>query len=242
MTNPILTTQQPTNLFAQTSFTPIDSIKAVFWDVDGTLVNSEPLFEHAVKVFCKNHNYDLSPEFIAKWAGTTLEATFNLIVLDFEATHLNFIDFKNEIMAYVIDNFEKAAHMFETLPDTLAMIQNRDIRQAVVSNGQRAIVSKSVQSVGEHFFEFSLAIEDTVDGKPSPTPYLMAAEKMGIPPQNCLVIEDSAAGLTSGLKAGMNVIASPSNHSYFMNNLETFQKAHLLIDRLERVDWDIVLR
>lgn len=241
MTSLSPTTQQPSDLFTQTSFTPLAPIKAVFWDVDGTLVNSEPLFEHAVKVFCERSGYHLSPEFIAKWAGTTLEATFNLIVKDFEADHLIFEPFKEEVMTHVITNFDKAVFMFDTLPDTLGLIQSKGVRQAAVSNGQREAVLKSVTNVGSHYFEFALAIEDTVDGKPSPTPYLMAAEKMGIAPENCLVIEDSAAGLTAGLRAGMNVIASPSNSTYFKNNLDSFKQAHLLIDTIERVDWHTLL-
>ncbi len=236
------TRAQTSNLFKESSFTPRNEIKAILWDVDGTLVNSEPLFQIAIVEWTKKQGHEMDEAFIASWLAKTAEDTFDIICKKFAITDQDFTSFLNELIIFMTENFKKIPLMSEKLPQILKHIQDKGIRQAVVSNGQKELVSKSVDVVGREFFEFDLAIEETIEGKPAPTPYLMAAKKMGLDPKNCIAIEDSATGVASALAAGMHVIASPSNDNFIKLYSSTFQSADLVVRSIDDVDWDTILK
>nr|WP_281015836.1 HAD family phosphatase [Roseiarcus fermentans] len=89
-------------------------------------------------------------------------------------------------------------------------LSRRRTPQALVSNSARALLDANLRAVGLFEADLITVSRDDVDrGKPDPEPYLRAAERLRIPPGECLVIEDSPPGVASGLAAGMTVLAWP---------------------------------
>jgi beta-phosphoglucomutase-like phosphatase (HAD superfamily) len=76
---------------------------------------------------------------------------------------------------------------------------------------------------------------DVIRGKPDPQAFLMAAERLGVKPQSCLVIEDAVAGVAGAKKAGMAVIAVTNTHP-----AENLKQADLIVDSLEEVSTAII--
>lgn len=81
---------------------------------------------------------------------------------------------------------------------------------AVASGGHRAIVIKTLTAIGiADRFVTIVGAEDYEHGKPAPDPYLVAARRLGVPPERCLVFEDTATGIESATRAGMRSILVP---------------------------------
>ena len=84
-----------------------------------------------------------------------------------------------------------------------------------------------------HYFQSIVADKDVSEGKPSPQVFLLAAQKLGIEPKNCIVIEDAVAGVTAAKRAGMCCIAVTTTHPR-----DSLKEADLIIDTLESITID----
>lgn len=229
------------DLLGRNSFTPNPNIEAILWDVDGTLVDSEPLSEKSLDIWLENKGIEATPDLHDALIGRTLEMNHSYLVSKYKIEE-NFETFKNQKMDILIPLMKDLKPRFQKLPQLLEKIHQSPLRQAAVSNGQKRAVTESINSLGNHYFEFSLAIEDTVDGKPSPTPYHIAADRLGVDIKNCLVVEDTAAGLQAALSAGAQTIIAPSNANSFEDSANLYKQAHLCIVDLNDVDWEMILR
>jgi len=100
-------------------------------------------------------------------------------------------------------------------PHTLALlneVQQGSCLTALATMSYCAQVRRVLEILGmSHAFNFIASRDDVEHGKPDPEIYLLVAHELGIPPEDCLVIEDSPAGVKAGLAAGMNVVAIGTN-------------------------------
>jgi beta-phosphoglucomutase len=102
---------------------------------------------------------------------------------------------------------------------------------AIGSSTPRANVDLILGELGfQPFFEAIASGEDVIKGKPDPQVFLLAAERLGVPPERCVVIEDAVAGVQAALNAGMKALAVTTNHSS-----EALRHAHRVVDRLTEV-------
>jgi sugar-phosphatase len=85
-------------------------------------------------------------------------------------------------------------------------------RWAIVTSATRVMVERWLPAVGLPTPRILVAVEDVVNGKPAPEPYLRAAELLGHAPARCLVVEDAPAGIAAGKAAGATVLAVGSTH------------------------------
>lgn len=82
---------------------------------------------------------------------------------------------------------------------------------SVASGGPRPVVKKTLELMRlDHFFPVVVTPEDVVHGKPAPDMFLLAAKKMGVPPEQCLVFEDAEPGVQAAIAAGMQFVRVPS--------------------------------
>lgn len=235
-----ITTLYP-NLFQETSFTPKAPIKAILWDLDGTLVDTEALSEIALHKLLAELNVKFDPNDRAQLIGRTMKMNYDFHNEKY-GVPIEYDEFFERKMAIYMAMLEDLPPRFPSAPNLINKIHQCDhIKQAIVSNGEGKAVRKSALIYGHDKFEFILSIDETVDGKPSPTPYLMGAEKIGVPIENCLVVEDTPTGLKSAINAGAQTIIAPSDHRGFDKNIDIYKKADLLIDDLEKVDWETLL-
>lgn len=223
------------------AFKPRHKIKAVFWDVDGTLVQTEDLHRQTTFDTFKLYGVTLTDADFESLHGRSMKNNFSYLQNKFNVHELSVEEF-----------YERKCKLFQelsgdiqlTTPNLRTILQkvlDSGCQQAAVSNGINYAVNISINIVGNNYFSFALGIEDTVTGKPSPIPYLMAAKKLGIAPENCLVIEDSGAGIESGLAAGMHVIGCPFYKDIYLKHKTEYDKADLIVDSLDHVDWDAIL-
>jgi HAD superfamily hydrolase (TIGR01509 family) len=92
----------------------------------------------------------------------------------------------------------------------LAELRDAGVPVALVTASPRRVVDVVLRTLGAGWFALTVAAEDTARTKPAPDPYLRAAERLGVAPQDCVVVEDSPVGLAAALAAGCRAVAVPS--------------------------------
>lgn len=182
------------------------SKKLIIWDFDGVISDTE-------KLWVENRRILLNQKFGLNW--------------DFETAN-HYIGGKSdktkrldlEKLGIVTDEafWEQALEMdyalmqkgIELMPDIEKIFAEKDIAQCIATGGTRDKTTVKIKSVGieKYFPDNKIFTADQVEhGKPEPDIFLLAAKTMGYEPKDCIVIEDSLAGMTAGLRAGMEVIA-----------------------------------
>ncbi len=188
------------------------TIQAVFWDIDGTLIDSEELHYQVIADWCRDRGYILNKEDNNVLLGKSMVEKWQYL----SSVH----DFKADAAIF---STECAERYCTALAPTLKRkepnivfhkIAALAIAQACVSNGDRAVVRANLKILAlENLVRFSISGEDVTHGKPDPEPYILAAAKLNIKPEDSVAIEDSTVGVQSALAAGMTVIAWPEEGS-----------------------------
>jgi HAD superfamily hydrolase (TIGR01509 family) len=177
-------------------------VTAVIFDCDGTLVDSEPLAGRAWALALARHGYELADDDLAGAQG-----------LPFGVVHARFAartplpDAQTFWHEYADALMPLLDSELATFPDALATVRElreRGVPLAVASSSLRARLDRTLARAGlAGFFAVSVAGDEIERGKPAPDMFLAAAERLGVSPSACVVIEDSPPGVAAGLAAGM---------------------------------------
>ena len=180
------------------------SFKHIIFDCDGVLVDSEPLSMRIDHAFLTEHGLDLTiAEVSAMAIGLTFEALMEKVERDFGIIlPQNLIAEKD---ARLLALYE---HELKTAPGAEAALSRLSLPMSVASNSpaERVEAALRIGRLGKYFGKRITTFEHVAEGKPAPDIYLLAARRAGVRPGDCLVIEDSVAGVTSAVAAGCHVI------------------------------------
>jgi HAD superfamily hydrolase (TIGR01509 family) len=177
-------------------------VSAVIFDCDGTLVDSEPLAERAWARALARHGYELAPDDLAGAQGLPFQAVHALMA---ERTRLPELeDFWREYAAELMPLLDAELEPFADAIATARDLHERGIPIAVASSSRRERLDRTLARAGlDTLFAVSVAGDEIVHGKPAPDMFLEVARRLGVAPQDCVVIEDSAPGVAAGVAAGM---------------------------------------
>jgi len=180
---------------------PDGPFKAYLFDCDGTIADSMPLHYLAWKKILTEWNCEFPEDKFYAWGG--------MPVVDIIAT-LNQEQGLDMPIAEIMKRKEAMyfdlIHELEAVPEVLEHIveSHGRIPFAVVSGSARDSVTKSLEALGIlDKFDTLVCAGDYLKGKPDPEPFLMAAERLGVAPKDCLVFEDTEMGIQSATAAGM---------------------------------------
>ncbi len=190
-------------------------MKAILWDMDGTLVDSEPLWAIAIYELGEAMGKPLTEEVRLKTVGATTPATVQ-ICADYAGVTLT-DEKRDEWVAWV---FRRVSQLLSQqlefrpgIPEILRQAKEAGIGMALVTNTARTLTDVSLQSIGTEHFAFTLCGDEVAQGKPAPDIYAEAVRRFGLTPDECLVVEDSGAGMQAGLAAGCRVLGIPEQPS-----------------------------
>jgi beta-phosphoglucomutase len=180
---------------------------AAIWDVDGTLVDTAELHFRAWQAVCAERGRPFTRADFARTFGRRnpeiIEALFGGEIGPREAEEM--ADRKEELYR------DEARRGVGLLPGVRALVEGlgrAGFRQAVGSSAPRANLDLILRLTGvEHFFPVVVSGEDTRHGKPEPEVFLTAAERLGVAPARCVVLEDAVAGVEAAKAGGMRCIA-----------------------------------
>lgn len=171
---------------------------AVLFDLDGVLVDSEAVVVRTWTRWAARHQLDI-PDLVRRAHGRRSIETVREVApqLDAEA-EVQWLEGIEVSDAEGLAILPGAAALFQAIPRE---------RRAVVTSGGRALAEFRLAAVGLTPPPVLISAEDVQRGKPAPDGYLLAAKRLGAPPNECLVIEDTPAGIAAGRAAGATVLA-----------------------------------
>ncbi len=181
----------------------------VIFDCDGTLVDSETLNNQAtldVLSACGIDGYTLDHAF-HHWMGTTYSSI--ALRVQMETGKILPDNFVQRCIARVAELQDQELRAVKGATDLVETLKAKNVPSCVASNGERTNVINSIRLTGlSKFYDEERIFTKIQVERPKPAPdiFLFAAEKMGTEPGRCVVIEDSEAGVTGGVAAGMTVI------------------------------------
>jgi len=182
------------------------TIRAVAWDVDGTLVDSEPLHHVALLEACRNWNVDISDISEDSFRGVHMGDVWRVIAprMPASATERDWMRANDEY-------YVKHRRVLKPMPqaiETIAALATAGIVQICVSNAGRIILDANIDALGlSTWMEFTLSLDDVTEGKPDPELYETGCARLGLMPGQVAAVEDSAPGRQSARAAGLVVIA-----------------------------------
>ncbi|MFC2162830.1 HAD family hydrolase [Candidatus Altiarchaeota archaeon] len=204
-------------------------IKAVLFDLDGVLVDSEVISRKASdKILADAGIFQTEQERKRVFGRRTLDNYRDAIEargLDVDPQEL--VGKKNQLFKKLIIGELKP---LPGVLDFIGLIKDNELKTAVVSSSPLERVNASLEEVGLLLeFDFIISGDCVSKGKPDPEPFLLAAEMLKVHPGGCIVVEDAQAGIDAGKAAGMRVIAvrSPNTHG------QDLSKADVILDSLE---------
>lgn len=186
--------------------------EAVLWDMDGTLVDSEKLWDVALFEAAEWLGSSLTTAQRSELVGSNMATTARYLLGNVgRAVTSDAID---EVAAWI--RSRTMALFSDELPwrpgarEALLATRAAGLRSALVTSTERSLTELALHTIGREHFDTTVC-GDEVDGrnKPEPRPYLLAAERCGAPPHRCVAVEDSPPGVSSAVAAGTAVLAVP---------------------------------
>ncbi len=187
-------------------------MRAVLWDMDGTLVDSEKLWDLALQEFYRQHGRELTPEVRTSTVGGSSDSVIAILYADLglapdPAKMAHTADWMHD---YVGELFETGLPWCAGAQEILDALTAAEVPMALVTNTRRDLTEKALNSIGRHYFSVSVCGDEVPSGKPAPDPYLRAAQLLGLDPAHCLAIEDSVTGTEAAEDAGCTVLVVPN--------------------------------
>ena len=207
-------------------------IQAVIFDMDGLLVDSEPVWDSARKWMADNAG--------KPWSALDHDAVMGVSTqewADYMIEHLDLTMSAQEVVDAVIGRM--VAMYRDGVPYFPGAVELVDLaaasyRTALASGSHPTLIETVVADEPmQGKFEVVVAADDVGRGKPAPDVYVAAAERLGVEPADCVCLEDSGNGILSGAAAGMKVIAVPDPR--FAPSAEKLAHAHLVVGSLAEI-------
>lgn len=177
---------------------PEFACSAILFDLDGVLVDSTRSVERQWRVWAAEHGLDAKMLLAVTHGLRTIETIARV------APHLNVQSEVDRIEAREAADTEGVEVMAGARELVASIPANR---WAVVTSGTRLLATARLNLARIPIPHVLVTAEDVVNGKPDPEPYRKGAERLGLSPSECIVIEDAPAGIASGRAAGARVIA-----------------------------------
>jgi beta-phosphoglucomutase family hydrolase len=181
-------------------------IKAVIFDMDGVIVESEPIHVEAETQIMLKHGVRITAEELRGYTGTTAEFEFNDLIRKYKlnTTAETLFNEKEDILFKLL---EEKTEPTKGVIDLIKKLKQQGFKLAVATSGHRKLAYYYLRKLGlETFFDTVVCAEDITRSKPDPEIFLKAAQRLGVEPFECIVIEDAKFGVEAAKKAGMKAV------------------------------------
>lgn len=208
-------------------------IKAIIFDFDGLIVDTENLWYEAFSTLLKKHyNYTLTLETFNLGVGSSGNQLYKHIEKEINQP-INITNLRTQANEYFWDKC-LTLKLMDGIPELLTFLEERNIRKVIATSSPLERPTRILDNLGvlEHF-EFIISKEDVKESKPSPELFLKAHKNLNLPKENIIILEDSVNGVLAANSANITVYTIPNNitkHSTFPSNTTHLNSALDVID------------
>lgn len=189
------------------------SIKAVAFDMDGLMFNTEDLYDDVGETLLQRRGFTFERDLKMKMMGRPGKEAFQIMV-DYHDLDDSIEQLTSETRAIFAELLPGGLETMPGLFDLLKHLDELGIPKCVATSSHRQFADQALGQFNlSPRFEFVLTADDVERGKPHPDIYLAAAARFQIATESMLVLEDSVTGSTAAAAAGAKVIAIPTSHS-----------------------------
>ncbi len=192
--------------------TPAPAVKAALWDMDGTLVDTEPYWIAAEIDLVTSHGGVWDEELATSVVGNALDSTAEMF--QGLGVNLSVREIVDHLSAQVVKGVRSKLPWRPGARELLAGLHRQGVRCVLVTMSERPLAQEIVNALDEPYFEFLVTGDQVGRGKPDPEPYLTAIDILRatdptLTAADCVALEDSIPGVTSALAAGVATIGIP---------------------------------
>jgi HAD superfamily hydrolase (TIGR01509 family) len=188
-------------------------MEAVLFDMDGTLVDSEKLWDISLAALYEELGGRLTAEVRTSMVGGSAEDTIRTVYTDLglELNPVAMIESIRWLHDYTADLFDHGLPWCDGAQELLEALAAEGTPMALVTNTQRELTDRALNSIGRQYFSATVCGDEVPRGKPAPDAYQRAAALLGLQPDVCLAIEDSVTGTAAAEGAGCPVLVVPND-------------------------------
>lgn len=184
-------------------------LEAVVWDMDGLLLDTERIALQAFQIAADRLGYQLDPNLFQSLIGRNTAATLQTLALEMGSSE------------HAQELYELTGKLYDDMladgpplkagaAECLEFLHQLQVPQALATSSSYRLASRKL----EHhdlfrLFQTTVTGDQVQNGKPHPEPFLLAAQRLDLPPENCLAFEDSVNGIKSAKQAGMTTVLVP---------------------------------
>jgi mannitol-1-/sugar-/sorbitol-6-/2-deoxyglucose-6-phosphatase len=192
--------------------------KAVIFDMDGVLINSEPLWRRAMIKGFKAAGIDFTEEDCRKTTGRRINEVVDYWLNHHQTGQINALTLERVIIEELLTLIDKEGEAIEGIREILALCESRKFVTGLATSSSNELVNAVLKKLNlSTYFKALTSAEFLKYGKPHPEVFLTCAELLNVLPFNCLVIEDSINGVIAAKAAQMKVIAVPDAEHLHLN-------------------------
>ncbi len=186
---------------------PFDRPAAVLWDMDGTIVDTEPYWMAAEVALVESFGGSWSTEDAMQLVGSGLENS--AVILQRAGVDLEVQQIIDRLTDEVLTQIDVAVPWRPGARVLIERLRDTGIPIALVTMSMRRMALRVADAIGPGTFDVVIGGDDVEHEKPHPEPYLTAAERLGVQISHCVAIEDSQFGLASAISSGAAAIGAP---------------------------------
>jgi len=205
------------------------SLDAVVFDMDGVIVDTEQVWD------------EVRERLVADWGGHNLPEAqrammgmsspeWSRYMHDELGLRQSPEEINDEVVRRMLDRYRRDLPLVDGAVEAVRMLSS-SFPLAVASSSNRPLIDAVLDTAGlGEYFAATVSSEEVARGKPSPDVYVEAARRLGVAPERCAAVEDSANGIRAAAAAGMHVIAFPNR--CYAPDAESLALANAVIDSL----------
>ena len=219
-------------------------LSAVLWDMDGTLVDSEKLWDVSMHALYARLGGVLTQEVRESTVGGSAFGVMRIVYEDLglKPDMEAMAESAEWLHDYTGELFDAGLPWLPGARELLDRLLASAVPMALVTNTRRQLTERALNSIGRQYFSVTVCGDEVEHAKPAPDPYQRAAALLGLDPKQCLAIEDSVTGTAAAESAGCPVLVVPNDIEVPMGprRKHVNSLSELTPDDLRAIHWDLV--
>lgn len=199
------------------------SLKGILFDFDGVVIDSMTQHYDAWSKAFAEKDVTFTKEYFFQLEGQGIETIAKMIGNNNGLSEQDTLDVISAKVRYYYKSVQ--IRFYDFFLEMIGGLKEKNIPMAVVTGGNKERVSRVIKEYLSGYFKDYITIDDVSHGKPHPEPFLKGADRLGLNPEECIVVENAPLGIQAGVNAGCTVIAVKTTLTE-----KYLDKAHFVVD------------